>query len=263
MIPPGARLEAWAPSQAPGTAPMRSEEATVKEKSPKMRWPTAAAATSGTAWARSVPTSWDALRAGYMRRRTTMMTEPAPTDVMPTMNPATAPRTTVGRGRTTRRRGRVGRAGPSPRGSRLRHICSTARTTRPVVAVRRATPRMLFRTPSRSRSAGSVLTNQAPANAAGIEPRQSQPTSRSSTVPWRRWTAAPAGFMSRLTTMSLEIAVSGLTLKTKTSMGVISAPPPIPVRPTIMPTSRPAIASGASKVIGPATPARERIACRT
>ena len=45
-----------------------------------------------------------------------MMIEPEPTDVMPTMNPATAPRTIVGIGRRTTS-GRDGRAAPSPSGS--------------------------------------------------------------------------------------------------------------------------------------------------
>ena len=48
------------------------------------------------------------------------------------------------------------------------------------------------------------------------------------TVPCRRWTTAPTGFMNRLTTMSLEIAVSGSTPKKNTSIGVMSAPPPMP-----------------------------------
>ena len=51
--------------------------------------------------------------------------------------------------------------------------------------------------------------------------------------------------------MSLEIAVRGSTPARNTSIGVISAPPPIPVRPTMMPTSRPPTISGGSSVIEP------------
>ncbi len=62
MIPPGARVEIWAPIQAPGTAPSSSDVATANEKSPNSRWPAAAEPTSGIACTRSVPTSADALR---------------------------------------------------------------------------------------------------------------------------------------------------------------------------------------------------------
>ncbi len=55
--------------------------------------------------------------------------------------------------------------------------------------------------------------------------------------------AAPTGFMNRLATRSLETAVSGSTPKKNTSVGVMSAPPPIPVSPTTIPTARPARAS--------------------
>ncbi len=44
-------------------------------------------------------------------------------------------------------------------------------------------------------------------------------------------------------TMSLETAASGCTLNSSTKMGVISAPPPMPVRPTTKPTNKPASAT--------------------
>src|SRR5579862_8676675 len=44
-------------------------------------------------------------------------------------------------------------------------------------------------------------------------------------------------------TRSLETAASGAMPKTSTRIGVISAPPPIPVRPTAKPTIRPANAT--------------------
>ena len=51
------------------------------------------------------------------------------------------------------------------------------------------------------------------------------------TVPRRRCTSEPTGFITALATRSEDTAVSGGTLKKSTSTGVISAPPPMPVRP--------------------------------
>ena len=51
------------------------------------------------------------------------------------------------------------------------------------------------------------------------------------------WTAAPTGRMSTAATRSLEMAVEGLTLKKRMSIGVMSAPPPAPVIPTRKPTT--------------------------
>ena len=64
MIPPGARLEIWAPMNAPGIAPISRDAVIANEKSPNRRWPSAAAPTSGIAWVRSVPTSADAFSPG-------------------------------------------------------------------------------------------------------------------------------------------------------------------------------------------------------
>src|SRR4051812_44166057 len=52
--------------------------------------------------------------------------------------------------------------------------------------------------------------------------------------------------MKKLATTSLETAASGWTPKKKTRTGVMRAPPPIPVRPTTMPTSSPATAIAGS-----------------
>ena len=48
----------------PGIAPTSSDAAIASEKLPNRMWPSAAAATSGTAWVRSVPTSDEALSRG-------------------------------------------------------------------------------------------------------------------------------------------------------------------------------------------------------
>ena len=57
------------------------------------------------------------------------------------------------------------------------------------------------------------------------------------TVPLRMCTAAPNGRISTAATRSLEIADDGVTPKSRISIGVISAPPPAPVRPTSRPTT--------------------------
>ena len=193
------------------------------------------------ACARSVPTSDEALSAGYMSSSATTTIEPAPTEVRPTMRPATAPRIRVGIGRM-RTSARVSSAAPSPSGSRLRHICTSARTKSPTVASSSAQPSSCLSTNSRSTSSGTWLISQAPAKAIGTEPTHSHATRRPLMVPCRKCTAAPTGFMNRLATMSLEMAVRGSTPKTKTSIGVMRAPPPMPVSPTMIPTSSPPMA---------------------
>ena len=60
-------------------------------------------------------------------------------------------------------------------------------------------------------------------------------TSRRFTVRARRWTAAPNGRITTAATRSLEIAVAGVTPKSRISIGVMSAPPPAPVMPTSSP----------------------------
>ena len=89
-----------------------------------------------------------------------------------------------------------------------------------------------------------------PLKAPGMEPRQSHLTRPRWTVPRRRWTNEPTGFMTALATRSDDTAVSGGTLKNSTSTGVISAPPPIPVRPTTMPIPKEAKARKGSKLMG-------------
>ena len=164
------------------------------------------------------------------------------------MNPAPAPRRSVGIGRATTD-GRLGTpATPSPSGRWLRHIWRRARAMRPKVAMRSARPRPRLSNPSRSASGGTRLITHAPAKAAGTEPTHSHRTSDRFTVPRRRWTKAPTGFMNSETMMSLEIAVSGSTPKKNTSIGVMSAPPPIPVRPTMVPTRSPPMTRGKSTV---------------
>ena len=57
-------------------------------------------------------------------------------------------------------------------------------------------------------------------------------------MPLRRCTTAPNGRISTAATRSLEIAVDGVTPNSRISIGVMSAPPPAPVRPTSKPDDR-------------------------
>src|SRR4029077_4135095 len=65
--------------------------------------------------------------------------------------------------------------------------------------------------------------------------------------------------MIREATRSLETAASGCTPKISTSTGVISAPPPMPVRPTAKPTMRPASATYRSMCIPAGPPANSGV----
>ena len=79
-------------------------------RSPKNACPSAAAATSGTACTRSVPTRSLARSFGYSASSATMIRDPEPTEVRPTIRPPAAPSSRVGTGRTV-----IGAGGPSPR----------------------------------------------------------------------------------------------------------------------------------------------------
>jgi hypothetical protein len=104
--------------------PTSSERVRSSRKSPNSRCPTAAEATSGTAWTRSVPTSSEERSIGYRSNNSTIISDPEPTEVMPTTSPPTTPLSTVGRGRKRNgspgpgrtRRGRAP-AGPSGPGA--------------------------------------------------------------------------------------------------------------------------------------------------
>src|SRR6266511_4309109 len=84
-----------------------------------------------------------------------------------------------------------------------------------------------------------VLTSR-PSAALGTLPTHSQPTSDQATVPRRACTRPPKGFITALAARSLETAAIGGTPNRRTRIGVIRAPPPMPVSPTTTPTPRPA-----------------------
>lgn len=70
------------------------------------------------------------------------------------------------------------------------------------------------------------------------------------TVPARWWTSAPNGFMNTDAARSLPMAAVGFTPNTITMIGVMSAPPPMPVSPTAKPTRAPATTIGRAASMG-------------
>jgi hypothetical protein len=89
-----------------------------------------------------------------------------------------------------------------------------------------------------------------PANAIGIEPMHNHRTSSQRTVRRRIWTPPPTGFITIAATRSEDTAVVGLMLKKINRIGVINAPPPIPVSPTVNPTKTDARTMAQSICIG-------------
>ena len=162
-----------------------------------------------------------------------MISEPEPTEVNPTIRPPAAPSRAVGSGRTV-----IGRASPVP----SRRPAAQALSSRPPAASSSATPSAILIACCTEASSPSSRSSSTPRNADGMLPTHSQPTSRQLTVPRRACTQPPNGFITALAARSLETAATGGTPKKRTRMGVISAPPPIPVSPTMMPTPSPASA---------------------
>ncbi len=173
----------------------------------------------------------------------TIINEPEPTEVMPTTSPPTTPISTVGSGRT--RSGRLG-AGPPlaiPSALRVARTCSKPLAAIEEAARSSATPRTCLMRACTTAPSPRARSTSTPAKAAGTDPTISQRTRAKLTVPRRRWTPPPTGFMITAATRSLDTAASGWTLNSSTSSGVMSAPPPIPVRPTVNPTNSPAAAT--------------------
>ena len=132
-----------------------------------------------------------------------MISEPEPTDVMPTTRPPTMPTSTVrtGRRRHPRRRidaGALHRPAGGPVGGP-----PTAGDEVLVGADDQAGRREQQRDAERhlgpllhAGAGPSARDTSTPPNAAGTEPRQSRPTSRRFTVPRRRCTKPPTGFIT-------------------------------------------------------------------
>ena len=74
----------------------------------------------------------------------------------------------------------------------------------------------------------------------GADPSSIQAVRRACTWPMRRCCAEPKDLKIAPWTMSVPMAIDGLKPNTSTSSGVISDPPPMPVRPTSSPIRSPA-----------------------
>ena len=81
----------------------------------------------------------------------------------------------------------------------------------PIAASSRATPSAMRMTSWTSCPLPMARAMSTPLKAPGIEPRQSHFTSPRCTVPRRRWTNEPTGFITALATRSDDTAVSGGT----------------------------------------------------
>jgi hypothetical protein len=95
----GARDDRNDPISTAGMAPITIDVVTANWTLPNTSAPSAAASVSGTAWVRSVPTSRPALSDGYRNSSKTIISDPEPTDVIPTMTPPIMPIATVSSGR--------------------------------------------------------------------------------------------------------------------------------------------------------------------
>jgi len=86
---------------------------------------------------------------------------------------------------------------------------------------------------------GRLSTSTTPAIEPGTLPNASQVAVPRSTVRLRRCRQPPTVLVRAPYAMSVPIATTGCVPMTSSSSGVISDPPPIPVRPTSTPTPRP------------------------
>ena len=118
----------------------------------------------------------------------------------------------------------------------LRRAWSHARKTIAAAAKVSVTPRKVFVAFSIASLSPLACRRNTPAKAAGIDPMQSHFTNSQRTVRRRTWTPPPTGFITIAATRSEDTAAVGLMPKKIRRIGVMSAPPPIPVRPTVKPT---------------------------
>ena len=100
-----------------------------------------------------------------------------------------------------------------------------------------AMPSACLRKDSWSATPPIALVMNAPAKAVGTDAHISSPASRRLGLPTFQCTEAPTDLLTEAATRSFATAAVGLTPR-KISAGVISAPPPMPVRPTTMPTAK-------------------------
>ena len=85
----------------------------------------------------------------------------------------------------------------------------------------------------------TLLSTSTVTSAAGRLPRQSRLTMSQRIWPWLRCAIVPTPLVSDANAKSVPTAVAGEKPNISVSSGVISEPPPTPVRPTNRPTSKP------------------------
>src|SRR5437660_2865926 len=117
------------PTITAGTLPRISETVTPNSTWPKITAPSAAASVSGTAWVKSVPTSWLAPIVGYTNSNRMIISDPAPTEVIPTITPPTTPIAMLGTGLTAMLRITAVRGGPLTRSRTIRSAIALAPTS--------------------------------------------------------------------------------------------------------------------------------------
>ena len=84
--------------------------------------------------------------------------------------------------------------------------------------------------------------------AAGTLPKLRLNTTRQGMMRWRAKFNMPPALVPAANSKSVPTAKAGLTPKPKISKGVMSEPPPTPVRPTMKPTTNPARMNAKSSI---------------
>src|SRR5581483_6867134 len=195
-------------------------------------WPIPATQRSAAAWKMSVPTIF-AMVSGYTRTITRPKNVPLPTEVRPTTKPNTAPMITASTlSRVVRRKGASVALTP-------RLMNDFARNPRPPATSAAPTAYAITSCALAPYSRSMRCETQTPRSDIGPEPRNIHRVSRAWTVPSRRCRTAPNDLKIAPWRMSVPTAYVGLNPNRITRIGVISEPPPMPVRPTIAPISRP------------------------
>src|SRR6266571_4749636 len=172
---------------------------------------------------------------GYSAVSATITSDPEPTEVMPTPSPVIIPTSIVKIGRTT-----ISRGAPSDSSRCIdarRRASAYAFAPIAAAATSRTTPVATATASCRELPCPNSRARNTPLNAAGTEPAHIKPAIRRSAVRFRMWTNAPNGLVTAETTRSLPTAASGGMPKKNISIGVIRAPPPMPVSPTTTATA--------------------------
>ena len=158
-----------------------------------------------------------------------IISEPDPTEVMPTTSPPSIPIRTVGTGRGTISWIWPVRSGP------VATVEGVAQHHRRGAQQQRGAEHGLdfaLRRLGVAHHVQEIGAEEGHRDRAQDHPADELPVDR----PLAQVHAAPTGRITTAATRSLEIAADGVTPNSRISIGVISAPPPAPVIPTRKPT---------------------------